>query len=766
MITKEMNSILFRRKKQFMVDNIDTIKAPKQNIQSMYVLTEELKRLGFRLSTDLTNALLNKPELQILGQLLVDFCKEDRGERENMKPLFHNFSTADFPENLTIRIFQYAYIDLKDNPEAIDTLIERYGDELFREELENVLVDISLERIDLGTDEDYIDMCKQLINSKVSYSKQDREDIDVILSKHSLEYSDIILDKLMPESLDIKENIAYITSVLVKEYGYSNVKNIISKYFKTYTDVLRYAVALSDGDVSLALPCKFKNFRRSERRMLLDMFNKLGTNNYEDLLRHKSAFLKLGEKIHPGEYKTRYINTFKCFDELRNNAKDLQSKTFNSRKEKAFKNKDMQTILKLLEQRPGEFARSLNRVLSLAEEIDYNTNSIIEKFVKVAYNNIPISTLLSLSNYFENRSSNNNLRVFYPKGQMAKLYAKDNNLKDLNIDTLVSVSELLYDLIENMLSEKDDLGKVYIDPEIKQYVAPLKLRDMSKTNKLVERGSKFDITSNNIRFYCHWLNAIIDENEQRTDLDLSIALYNKDFKIVDKVNFCDTHAPGCQHSGDFTNAPHNKGGATEYIDINLDKLKDNVKYIVATVHSFSSQPFHQLPEAFVGYMEIPEGAEIASYEPSLAKIKLDLTSEERSIMPCIIDVENKKLIWADLGSGLNDYSRTILDNKNRTAIVLESIVKTNKPNLYDLISMNAHVRGTIVDNIKEADIIFIADKDKLNDNDTVRSRIVEKVIQTVDENGDTIEEMVQDIETYEAKVVTPYDTAYITSELL
>ena len=80
--------------------------------------------------------------------------------------------------------------------------------------------------------------------------------------------------------------------------------------------------------------------------------------------------------------------------------------------------------------------------------------------------------------------------------------------------------------------------------------------------------------------------------------------------------------------------------------------------------------------------------------------------------------------------------------------------------------MNAHARGQIVDDIKEADIIFISDKDKLDDNDTVRNRIVERVVQTVDENGNAIEETVEDVETYEAQVVTPYDTAYITSELL
>ena len=42
MITREMNSILFRRKKQFIVGDTKAIDISEQNMQMMYALTEEL----------------------------------------------------------------------------------------------------------------------------------------------------------------------------------------------------------------------------------------------------------------------------------------------------------------------------------------------------------------------------------------------------------------------------------------------------------------------------------------------------------------------------------------------------------------------------------------------------------------------------------------------------------------------------------------------------------------------------------------------------
>ena len=75
----------------------------------------------------------------------------------------------------------------------------------------------------------------------------------------------------------------------------------VAQNLATATDVLRLAVAMSDGDVSLAEPTKFRSFCRSERRMLLRLTGHSGDPT-ADMLRWKERWKRLGEKLHPGDY--------------------------------------------------------------------------------------------------------------------------------------------------------------------------------------------------------------------------------------------------------------------------------------------------------------------------------------------------------------------------------------------------------------------------------------------------------------------------------
>ena len=93
-----------------------------------------------------------------------------------------------------------------------------------------------------------------------------------------------------------------VKGVDIKEFSY---------LLKTYTDILRLAVELSDGDTSLSQKTRFKNFTRRERKILLQLFDNCKVN-LEDMLRHRQMYLRLGEKIHPGEYREKYPHQFSC----------------------------------------------------------------------------------------------------------------------------------------------------------------------------------------------------------------------------------------------------------------------------------------------------------------------------------------------------------------------------------------------------------------------------------------------------------------------
>ena len=77
---------------------------------------------------------------------------------------------------------------------------------------------------------------------------------------------------------------------------------------------------MSGDDVSLATACKFGKFRRVERAMLLEWVER-ANNRTEDMLRWKPRWIRLGERLHPGEYTNRFPQTSAAFDILRNDRK-------------------------------------------------------------------------------------------------------------------------------------------------------------------------------------------------------------------------------------------------------------------------------------------------------------------------------------------------------------------------------------------------------------------------------------------------------------
>lgn len=124
------------------------------------------------------------------------------------------------------------------------------------------------------------------------------------------------------------------------------------------------------------------------------------------------------------------------------------------------------------------------------------------------------------------------------------------------------------------------------------------------------------------------------------------------------------------------------------------------------------------------------------YNPSCVKFKADLTSETTVSLPFIIDIASNQIVWCDIEyTSLGDINN-IITNSNRNTMVVKSILDTYKPKMEKLARLNAIARGVVVDDISEADIIFTDKKDNLVD-----------VIQN-------------------ARIITPFDTEIISSELL
>lgn len=548
--------------------------------------------------------------------------------------------------------------------------------------------------IGLGSIEDFNTIFTNLLSAKTSLSVSDKEDISWFVENTNIE-------GLMPTTIPHKETLSFITMLLWNREG---MKELLIPLYKTATDVLRLAVALSDGDVSLAQYPMFKSFKRSERRVLLSMLEN-AVNIEEDMLRHKLLWIRLGEKLHPGEYKA-FVKTNKAFRKLRNNEK---ISTYRSRLEKAFDEKNVTMVVSLLSKRPGEFARSLDRVLRLT--ISDNRVLSLDEGMKVvkAFESVSkdVSTpvLLQVREYFKKRAEGNlEVRVFFPKGSIAKAYGIDNNLEQLETTVCLEVVKVCGQALIDVYAKKEPLGKVFIDESLLKYIVPMAQRSASKSLKTVARGSRFTIneTTKVLRSFVYWK----EPKGDRTDLDLSAVLYDEDLKVLDTISYWNLRSNkyiGC-HSGDITSAPR---GASEYIDVDLDDLKSKgVKYMAIMVNSFTHTPFCDLPECFVGFMERECSNSGEIYEPKTVVNKSDIATSTEQVMPMIIDIDNMEVVWTDLAVSNDSYINNVHTNRNRIKLAMKSMLNVIKPNMYDLAMLHTLARGELVEDKEEADIIF------------------------------------------------------------
>ena len=112
--------------------------------------------------------------------------------------------------------------------------------------------------LSLGKEEEVVELFIQLAGANTSLSTQDREDLACMFQRIPG------IAQHLPETITYKENAAYIAKLYIENVAIFSI-DAIKPYFKTATDVLRLATALSDGDLSLAKNCRFKSFSRKER---------------------------------------------------------------------------------------------------------------------------------------------------------------------------------------------------------------------------------------------------------------------------------------------------------------------------------------------------------------------------------------------------------------------------------------------------------------------------------------------------------------------
>jgi hypothetical protein len=646
---------------------------------------KNLESLGFTLSRSLFEGLLSQPAERVtrLYGEVVPVLEAMVGAHRVFCPMYPNFpaqvmgaSDLELYVNALAHYCGSFVADVTGQPGYV--ILPSYP----KAERDPLKEEVRLRVIDLGSKDDFERIFTGLVGSNGSLSDDDKAIVDWFVET----YGDDLL-RLLPPEIPQKENLALLAGLFLKR----SEPTFLLPHLKTATDVLRVAAVMSGGDVSLAAPTKFQKFSRRERRFLLRALEDCGEIT-EDMLRWRGYWVRLGEILHPFEYKGRFPKVYEAFDTIRN---DKPFAGFNSKVEAGLKGRELGPVIELLRQRPGVFARRLDHILRLG-----GGPGCVDSFLRVA-DRVATPVLVQVYSHFKGRSESHPIRTFFPKGNVAKVQIKEGALPPLPLELTGSVADGVRGVLVRRFAALPPLGKVWVDEALKPFMVPFARRSASKSLRTVARGSRLDLAEGGtVRFFLWWKNG-----EHRTDIDLSAVLFSGDWKRRGYVAYFNLREPalGCCHSGDIVDAPE---GACEFIDLDVEALlAGGVRYVAMCLNSFTRQPYCDLPECFAGWMarQRPQSGEV--FEARMVHDKIDLASDTTASIPVVIDLEDRSVVWADVALRSSGWVNNVHANRDNLARLSRAIVGLDRPNLYDLFQMHADARGEPAPK-ERADVVF------------------------------------------------------------
>lgn len=533
------------------------------------------------------------------------------------------------------------------------------------------------------SNEDFVAYFKKILSAQQSLTSYDKEVVSYLIDN----YSEVVdkVEDLIPEEVPFKETLCFL---------FSKVDGI---YPKTVTDVLRYAVYLSGGDVALPkiptsldygwgnydsswpqymkdhynrnlqnarAPFKFKKFSRPERRQILGMIEHLfeeqialgkqGDNILADMKKYSERWVRLAEILHPGEYQKKFPHTYEAFDVVRNSAQYIS--TYYGRVNAARQSNDIKLLIAVFTERPGEFARNIDNLL---RNYPSEANYILDAFAKVLPE-ISVKMLYELLDHFYVRNDAEFREERYVMGKGARTPYKLPLIPKLDEEVLTKLMSLFTRELSKRHAELGSLaGKTYIvDNKISNIALPKNMRSMNIAPGQIARGSALPIktTTGIFRCYCRWVDKF-----GRYDLDLSTMMYDKDFKYLASISWNTYYKQEdwAVFSGDVR---HRQGNCAEYIDIDVNKAKNaGVRYIVASVNDFDGTGFVK-KDAWAGVMErdsFGTPGEL-TWAPKTITTGFKLTSACTNIVMTVIDLEKMVMYVVDEDiTGIPVASRSI-----------------------------------------------------------------------------------------------------------
>ena len=558
-----------------------------------------------------------------------------------------------------------------------------------------------------------------LLSSNVTLSEQYLDDVCVLTNNKSIKE----LEKYM-EYIQMKETLTTVSNYILQKEG------VLIGDFKTATDILRLIAKIS----GVELNNKHIHFAYFSRTVLSQLMNKLENlkNIMPDIKRYSKpwhSFFKLYAKK---------IN-FNKYPKVRN-AVDMLFGDISYMTERGKINEQINRLPTMSEEELDNFVKEytvfygdyIREILSLLNKANENQYEKLLLGLENCVTKVNTRILFQLYDRIINLQAKNETvpRLVNSKGKW-RILQESINLSD---ELLNRVLQIVEDGIKTQLKEKESLGKVYIDKSYKDIMLTTSEKDSNVSLRPMTRGSriKFNPNAEVLRFFVAWKNldektlkelnttySKLDEKTlkeltpmySRVDVDLSALTFNENLEFNDVVAYYNQKKSGFAFSGDITNAPE---GALEYIDVfDLERLKKKGnRYILMQIRSYNGYTFEEINSVYAGVMELTsiEAKEKKNMYSTAITEGFQIVSSERTTNTILVDLKKFEYIWLDMN--MDSYKLDIFQNAlNYEEIpylndMLRYFSRKQYVTMYDLLKLNADVRGVLTKNKKEADVIF------------------------------------------------------------
>ncbi|MGW6867716.1 MXAN_6230/SCO0854 family RING domain-containing protein [Streptomyces sp. NPDC054901] len=507
-----------------------------------------------------------------------------------------------------------------------------------------------------------------LLTRRTPLAPQDRDDLIALLPAVPADPG------WLPEDIPVRETKALVLGVMLVR---TEDRAPLLRRLTTATDVLRLLAVLAGGDPGLRPLPRFASVDRRLRRELLGVLDALPPRYLvEDVLRHPTGWKRAGESLHPFEKPARHPRAALAFavlrsttvspltpfgaalletaaahpDAVRVDGDRIRPATWAGRLEQALGEGDAAAAASLAGQRPGELLRRLDHLLRL-----HPGGELLPELEEALDHGLPavgagplLSALGALRVRAEDRTGTR--RVFFPAGSVASAVSVVEERPPLPGPLVAAVVSRLEGEVLRRFAAVD--GEPYdlavLDSALADLMVPFAERTAARALVAVPRGSTQVLPEGEVlRLFLHWT----EPAGERTDLDLSVAFFDADWKYTGRCDYTKLrHGDrAAVHSGDLTSAPA-PDGATEYVDLDLTALaRQGDVFAVPMVFSFNNVAFDALPDAFAGFMTLPaDGPRGSSYDPRTVRQRFDLAGESRVCMPMVVDLADRRALWADV----------------------------------------------------------------------------------------------------------------------